>query len=165
MSALALILGIVLGMFTYRVFRNRMLRSAASQSESITGDIFTIKKPFIKTAANTVLLVVWIAIFAVYKNGLLFEQSRSFDILSVIVALMIFYQIYTCINNKTEVYTNTVTDKRGNRYYFSDFSGYRRIGSSVVVYFENRPVIKVDRDDIGFERFIEILDEYNVPKN
>lgn len=164
MSALALIIGIILGMTSFRVFKNYMNSSAKRQSEEITGDIFTIRKPFAKTAVNTVLLIVWISIFALYKNGLLFSQSAAFDILSVIIALMIFYQVYTCINSKVEVYNNTVTDKRGNRYFFTDFSFYRIIGTSVVVYFDNNPVIRVDRDDIGYERFLEMLEEYSIQK-
>ena len=164
MSALALILGIILGMAAYRTFKNRMNASAKKQSEEISSDIFTIRKPFAKTAVNTFLLMVWVAIFAVYKNGFLFEPSRAFDILVLVVTLMILYQIFACINNRTEVYNNTVTDRRGNRYYFTDFSEYRIIGTTVVVYFEGRPVIKVEKDDVGYDRFREMLDEYNIKK-
>lgn len=164
MSAIAMILGIILGMFTYRTFRNYLNRSASRQSETITSDIFTIRKPTVKTVMNTFLLIVWVSIFAMYKRGILFEQSMLFDAVSVIIALMIFYQIYTCINTRIEVYNNTVTDKRGNRYFFTDLDGYRKIGTSIVVYFQQRPVIKVDHDDIGRDRFVEILSEYGLPE-
>ena len=121
-----------------------------------------MKKPVSKVVFNTIILILIVAAFALYKQGLIFHDTIIWDILFIIVILMNLFTIQKAINRKIIVEDERITDSKGNIFYFHQFTSCRIINMATILFIDNNPVLKIENDDIGYNVFLKKLKQYNI---
>ncbi len=162
MSIIATIIGIILGVFCFSIWTKYMKRTTNKKTEKINENYFIMKKPVSKVVFNTIILILIVAAFAFYKQGLIFHDTIIWDILFIIVILMNLFTIQKAINRKIIVEDERITDSKGNIFYFHQFTSCRIINMATILFIDNNPVLKIENDDIGYNVFLKKLKQYNI---
>ena len=162
MSIIATIIGIILGVFCFSIWTKYMRRTTNKKAEKINENYFIMKKPISKVVFNTIILILIVAAFALYKQGLIFHDTIIWDILFIIVILMNLFTIQKAINRKIIVEDERITDSKGNIFYFHQFTSCRIINMATILFIDNNPVLKIENDDIGYNVFLKKLKQYNI---
>lgn len=162
MSIIATIIGIILGVFCFSIWTKYMKRTTNKKTEKINENYFIMKKPISKVVFNTIILILIVAAFALYKQGLIFHDTIIWDILFIIVILMNLFTIQKAINRKIIVEDERITDSKGNIFYFHQFTSCRIINMATILFIDNNPVLKIENDDIGYNVFLKKLKQYNI---
>lgn len=162
MSIIATIIGIILGVFCFSIWTKYMKRTTNKKTEKINENYFIMKKPVSKVVFNTIILILIVAAFALYKQGLIFHDTIIWDILFIIVILMNLFTIQKAINRKIIVEDERITDSKGNIFYFHQFTSCRIINMATILFIDNNPVLKIENDDIGYNVFLKKLKQYNI---
>lgn len=162
MSIIATIIGIILGVFCFSIWTKYMRRTTNKKTEKINENYFIMKKPVSKVVFNTIILILIVAAFALYKQGLIFHDTIIWDILFIIVILMNLFTIQKSINRKIIVEDERITDSKGNIFYFHQFTSCRIINMATILFIDNDPVLKIENDDIGYNVFLKKLKQYNI---
>lgn len=162
MSIIATIIGIILGVFCFSIWTKYMKRTTNKKTEKINENYFIMKKPISKVVFNTIILILIVAAFALYKQGLIFHDTIIWDILFIIVILMNLFTIQKSINRKIIVEDERITDSKGNIFYFHQFTSCRIINMATILFIDNNPVLKIENDDIGYNVFLKKLKQYNI---
>lgn len=162
MSIIATIIGIILGVFCFSIWTKYMKRTTNKKTEKINENYFIMKKPVSKVVFNTIILILIVAAFALYKQGLIFHDTIIWDILFIIVILMNLFTIQKSINRKIIVEDERITDSKGNIFYFHQFTSCRIINMATILFIDNNPVLKIENDDIGYNVFLKKLKQYNI---
>lgn len=162
MSIIATIIGIILGVFCFSIWTKYMRRTTNKKTEKINENYFIMKKPVSKVVFNTIILILIVAAFALYKQGLIFHDTIIWDILFIIVILMNLFTIQKSINRKIIVEDEKITDSKGNIFYFHQFTSCRIINMATILFIDNNPVLKIENDDIGYNVFLKKLKQYNI---
>ncbi|WP_411328733.1 hypothetical protein [Anaerofustis stercorihominis] len=154
MSLIATLMGIVLGMICFSAWTKYMNDSVNKQTEKLDENNFIVRKPKSKTVFYSVILFAWVIIFALYQGGIIFEKNIFFYAVTALVILMSLYKIQYCIHRKITVEGEKITDTKGNIYYFSDFTSCKIIDSAFMLFIGNTPTLKLERDDVGYNTFL-----------
>lgn len=162
MSIIATIIGIILGVFCFSIWTKYMRKTTNKKTEKINENYFIMKKPVSKVVFNTIILILIVAAFALYKQGLIFHDTIIWDILFIIVILMNLFTIQKSINRKIIVEDERITDSKGNIFYFHQFTSCRIINMATILFIDNNPVLKIENDDIGYNVFLKKLKQYNI---
>ena len=162
MSIIATIIGIILGVICFSMWTKYMSKTVKRKSLKIDENNFVMKKPQSKVVFHTGILIFTVAAFALYKQGLIFQDSLMWDILFIVVILMNLFNVQKAINRKITVENNKITDTKGNVYSFSEFTSCRVINMATILFIDNNPVLKIENDDIGYDIFLQKLKEYNI---
>ena len=80
MSIIATIIGIILGVFCFSMWTKYMSKTVKKKSLKIDENNFVMKKPQSKVVFHTGILIFTVAAFALYKQGLIFQDSLMWDI-------------------------------------------------------------------------------------
>ncbi|WP_294466449.1 hypothetical protein [uncultured Anaerofustis sp.] len=155
MSLIATLIGIFLGMICFSMWSRYMQNSVKKETENLDEHNFTVKKPKSKVVFHSVILFAWVIIFALYQSGIIFEKNIFFYIVTALVVVMSLYRIQYCIYRKITVEGEKITDTKGNVYYFSDFTSCKIIDSAFMLFIDNTPTLKLERDDIGYDTFLK----------
>jgi len=155
MSMLATLLGIILGMFCFSIITKYMNNTVNKESAKLDEDSFIIRKPKSKVIFHSFILFAWVIIFALYQKGIIFEKNMFFYVITALVIIMSLYKIQYCMYRKIEVDGDKITDTKGNVYHISDFTSCKIIDSAFMLFIDNAPTLKLERDDIGYDLFMK----------
>lgn len=156
MYYVGMFLGLALGIGAYIVWMKYMKKSIEKQNINLNKDDFVIKRTKVGVIFYTLILVLCVIVFVVR------ERTLWYTLFTIFMVVVSVYKIQFDINRKIIVKDNFVTTEKGEVYNFSEFDFCRTNGKLLYVFKNNRPIIKLNNEDVGFNVFVEKLKNANV---